>query len=151
MRWNTSTDELTLSMREIALVAQGTTPSKRHVVSTVSRVYDPLGILAPVLISFKIYFQKLCKKKVTCDEPLRELLKEWLGLVNKVAIEETINIPRCFHSSTGADDKPVASLYSFCDVSLRAYTAVVYVVIDTEADRVACLACAKTRVAPLKE
>ena len=40
-----------------------------------SKVYDPLGLVSPVIISFKILFQELCRCKVEWDETLPEVLR----------------------------------------------------------------------------
>ena len=36
-------------------------PTKQSVVSAVSQFYDPLGILSPVIIKFKIFLQELMR------------------------------------------------------------------------------------------
>lgn len=39
-------------------------PTKRNMVSVVSRFYDPLSYLSPVIVRYKILFQRLCKAKI---------------------------------------------------------------------------------------
>jgi len=43
---------------------------KRKVISTASKMYDPLGMISPITVQFKILFQELCKDKKDWDEPL---------------------------------------------------------------------------------
>ena len=58
-------------------------PTKRNIISLVSKIFDPLGILSPVIIPFKVFFQELCQSKVTWDEVLGEdLQKKWKDLLN---------------------------------------------------------------------
>ena len=53
-------------------------PTKRAVAGTGSRIYDPLGILAPITVQFKIMFQELCTGKLDWNEWLAgELLAKW--------------------------------------------------------------------------
>ena len=154
VRWNTVTDELVLSTGELASMARQVCPTKRQVVSTVGRFYDPLGILSPVLLPFKVFFQKLCKADVTWDQPLQgELFKEWNELLSGLTDDRLVRRPRCYRElgSPPVDGKLKAQLYGFCDASLKAYAAVVYLVMETGRERVPRLVCAKTRVAPLKE
>lgn len=57
-------------------------PKKRDVVSVLGRFYNPLGFLAPVMLRFKLLFQKLCVNKMDWDQPLTDsLLDEWSSLV----------------------------------------------------------------------
>ncbi len=62
VRWEPNSDQLVFDVAEIAQLAGTLEPTKRNVVSTIGRFYDPLGFLAP-LIKFKILFQKLCESK----------------------------------------------------------------------------------------
>ena len=48
-------------IREIAKVERDLSPTKRNVISLIGRIYDPLGFLTPITISFKIFMQELCK------------------------------------------------------------------------------------------
>ena len=42
-------------------------PKKRDIVSLTSRIFDPMGILSPVTIRFKVLFQKICVSKIGWD------------------------------------------------------------------------------------
>ena len=57
--WNVDADELVLNIEPIFQEALRTEPTKRSIVSIVSKIFDPLGILSPVVIVFKIFFQEL--------------------------------------------------------------------------------------------
>ena len=70
VRWNPQTDHLIFSVSDIAQAAQSVQPTKRNVVSVVGRFYDPLGFLAPVVLRFKLLFQRLCVNKMDWDQPL---------------------------------------------------------------------------------
>ena len=62
-------DELVISVEDIASLAVNLDPTKRSTVSLVGRFYNPIGLLSPVVICFKI-FQDLCKSQVGWDDPL---------------------------------------------------------------------------------
>lgn len=47
-------------------------PTKRSVFSLISKLFDPLGLLAPVTIRAKILMQKLWELKLQWDDPLPE-------------------------------------------------------------------------------
>ena len=63
---------------------------------------------------------------------------------------QTISIPWC---CTEQADEEVNSytLFGFCDASLRAYAAVVYLLMETENEHVVKFLASKTRVSPLRK
>lgn len=61
-------------------------PIKRSVVGVVSQFYDPIGILSPVIIVFKIFLQELTKAGMNWDEPLTDsLLERWLATTSETS------------------------------------------------------------------
>ena len=58
--WNNATDQLVMGLEETASAATTLEPTKRAIVSLVSRFYDPLGLLSPIVIQFKVFLQKIC-------------------------------------------------------------------------------------------
>ena len=148
--WNPTADCLIFDVSELAQLATSLRPTKRNVVSLIGKFYDPLGFLAPVTIKFKILFQKLCQNKVEWDSTLpEELMQEWKDLVADFREGGPVSIPRSyFHNVNGT---PLSmTLYGFCDASTRAYAAVVYLVLRTEATTTVHFVVSKTRVAPLQ-
>lgn len=97
VQWDSSSDQFVFNIQDICNAAEVVDPTKRTVIGIVSRFYDPLGVLAPLTIRFKIFFQKVCVKRVDWDQPLMgELLQEWKGLVTTLKQFQTNTIPRCF-------------------------------------------------------
>lgn len=81
--WDVDTDALIFNVKPILSEASRMEPTKRNVISLVSKIFDPLGILSPVIIPFKVFFLELCQSKVTWDEVLGEdLQKKWKDLLN---------------------------------------------------------------------
>ncbi|XP_046968281.1 uncharacterized protein LOC124535923 [Vanessa cardui] len=73
--WNKNTD----NFEYLHHVPEADMPiTKRNVLSDIARLYDPLGWIAPVIITAKIYMQKLWKSGLAWDDNLTpDLLKEW--------------------------------------------------------------------------
>ena len=70
------TELLPTSVRLLQL--HGPYPIKRNIVSLVGRFYDPLVILSPVVVRFKMFVQELCVAKLDWDQPLSaDLLGRW--------------------------------------------------------------------------
>ena len=43
---------------------------KRNLLKTLAMFYDPIGLLQPILINLKRFFQGICKQKLSCDDLL---------------------------------------------------------------------------------
>ncbi|XP_019850167.1 PREDICTED: uncharacterized protein LOC100632574 [Amphimedon queenslandica] len=147
--WDVKKDLFVFRIKTLAKEAREIHPTKRQVISVTSKFFDPLGLFSPLIIKFKVFFQKLCVSKVDWDDVLKgEQLKTWHLLVEGLSQVDTITVPRCY--TTGVEDsKPPARLYGFCDASITAYAAVVYLVVQSEVAPHSTLVASKTRVAPL--
>ena len=150
IRWDIATDHFVMSLQDIATEAVKLEPTKREIVSLVGKFYDPLGLLSPIVIHFKIFLQELCESKLNWDEPLScKLLEKWHRMSLSLQEEFSFLLPRCYFN--GLEAQPLScSLCGFCDSSLKAYAAVVYLVIETTCGRHTQFIASKTRVSPLK-
>ena len=110
-----------------------------------SKFYDPLGLVSPVTIQFKMLFRDLCVCKVGWDEPLSgDLLSKWNTIASHFD-NVMISIPRCYCWSSRQTSHQY-SLFGFCDASSRAYAAVVYVRVEAMVGNSVEFVTAKTRV-----
>ncbi|XP_055385902.1 uncharacterized protein LOC129614944 [Condylostylus longicornis] len=123
--------------------------TKRTILSEVSKLFDPLGWLAPCIIIAKIMIQKLWLLGSGWDDDVeRSLHDEWQIYRKTLVHLEALRINRWFYYSTSANK---IELHGFCDASIKAYAAVVYlVVIDEKGGRNTCMLTAKSKVAPIK-
>ena len=134
----------------ICSLAKEMEPTRRNIVGIASRFYDPLGILSPITVRFKLMFQDLCIKELNWDDRLSgEQLVKWKELVNGFHQERPILVPRWY--SMGLTETSSYSLHGFSDASQRAYAAVVYLRVVTSSGCVVRLVSSKTRVSPAKE
>lgn len=122
--------------------------TKRQVLSTVARTFDPNGWIAPVLLAAKVFIQRLWKEELTWDEPITgELLKWWVWFFSSLHDVNRIVLPRRLLPA----GKVRCTLHGFCDASERGYAASVYMrVIDGEENVSVRLVMAKTKVAPCR-
>nr|XP_026492511.1 uncharacterized protein LOC113398129 [Vanessa tameamea]XP_026492512.1 uncharacterized protein LOC113398130 [Vanessa tameamea] len=123
--------------------------TKRKVLSDIARLYDPLGWIAPVIITAKIYMQKLWKSGLAWDDNLTpDLLKEWLAFRRDLVNVQGIMIPRWLQVKRDY----YVELHAFADASQAAYAAAVYMKSKDEISNVSVhLITAKTRVAPVEK
>ena len=124
--WNPESDQLMFDVSDLAKAAIDLKPTKRNLVSLIGRFYDPLGFLSPVIIRFKILFQKLCQCKSDWDEIIvSELMEEWNNLVTDLNEAQPISLPRSYFYNV-AGPITSATLCGFCDASTKAFAAVIY-------------------------
>ena len=64
VRLNACTDKFVVTLDEIAETVKELEPTKRNIVALVGRIYDPLGILAPVVVCFKMFSKNSVKPSV---------------------------------------------------------------------------------------
>ncbi len=149
VQWNDTQDEFQFDIGDVAHTMEGSEPTKRSVVSVTARFFDPLGVVSPVTILFKIFCQQLCEAKVGWDEPLSGcLLEKWDQLLLMLKGAKAVTIPRCLYRDVS---RPLQSarLVGFCDASTKAYAAVVYMRFESEARVDVKFLATKTRVAPV--
>ena len=72
--WNRTDD--VLHIRDINVCYEDMTPTKRKVLKVIGKIFDPLGLVTPVLFYGKVFIQELWKEELTWDEPLSEMLSE---------------------------------------------------------------------------
>lgn len=146
LTWNVSEDKLCFN-------AVPKTPikfTKRSVLSLLMSVYDPLGLLLPVIMKGRILFQRTWKLGIDWDQVLPDLLiaswKSWFIEIQKFY---NISVPRCYVCNT----KRIANiqLHVFADASERAYACAAFWRFLFDDDSV-CLSLigGKGRLAPLK-
>ena len=148
--WDTLSDCFVFDLSKLAEFAVHLEPTKRNVVSMVGRFYDPIGVLSPIVVSFKVLIQEICESQVDWDQPLEEPQAEkWNSLVAGLKQALPISIPRGYFSSVNGQVES-CSLYGFCDASKKAYAAVIYLVVLTPTQAYVQFVVSKTRVAPIQ-
>nr|CAH7748484.1 unnamed protein product [Callosobruchus chinensis] len=121
--------------------------SKRTMLSAISKIFDPLGIISPVIITVKILIQELWQLKISWDDSVPSSIRNtWMTFTENLTTLCEIKLPRqvMLHNASRIE------LHGFCDASQRAYGACVYVKSITNDTSSTQLLCSKSRVAPLK-
>ena len=74
--WDKTEDRLKFDFEEILRDVTLENVTKRSILSSTAKIFDPLGILSPITINLKILFQQLCKEKCNWDMPIKDTIKE---------------------------------------------------------------------------
>ena len=143
--WNSTTDKLIFYVQ----INQDTTPTKISVLRAIASIYDPLGILSPVIIQFKMFMQQLWQIKINRDDQRTTELKEhWQSLQHNLPIVTGIQIDRLVISK---EKLRRIELHGFSDASEVACGACIYLrSTDVQGNITTRLLCSKSRAAPLK-
>ncbi|GFQ89871.1 uncharacterized protein TNCT_479481 [Trichonephila clavata] len=122
--------------------------TKKSLISTIARIFDPLGLIGPVITRAKILLQSLWQLKLVWNDPLpSNLVSYWKSFIDALESINCLNIPRyCLQ------DKSIRTeLHGFSDSSEKAYGAALYLRCINSSGQISVrLLCSKSKVAPLK-
>lgn len=125
--------------------------SRRGILSTISSVYDPLGIVSPVILTGKLILRDLCLQNVDWDDPVPdEILPRWERWRNELPLLENVAVQRCF-KPCGFGKVMQSEIHSFSDASQSGIGQVSYLrLVNENKDVHVSFLMSKARVAPIK-
>ncbi|XP_011884011.1 PREDICTED: uncharacterized protein LOC105571146 [Vollenhovia emeryi] len=121
--------------------------SKREILSTIAKLFDPLGWVSPVIIAAKIFMQHLWRSQLTWDQKIPDDLQaRWQLIFSKLTFLNDVSIPRW----TRVQPDGQIELHGFADASSNAYAAVIYLrSISSSGEVSVSLLTSKSKVAPV--
>lgn len=142
LTWSSTSDTYSYSIK-IRPIPEKLT--KRIILSMASEIFDPLGLIVPVLTIAKHFIQQLWKLKSNWDDVIdHSLFKQWECYYKKLPSLNTLHIPRFVL----IDSYISIELHGFADSSMTAYGAVIYLrSADNKGNVSTRLLCAKSRIA----
>ncbi|KAH9637205.1 hypothetical protein HF086_016227 [Spodoptera exigua] len=150
LAWNPKQDEFIFSttLKNKTESETNNKSSKRQILSDISTIFDPLGLLSPITIKAKILFQQIWKYKIEWDDTVPdEIEKEWRTLKTELTNMQPFKINRWL----GLRANKNCELHAFCDASEKAFSCVVYSKITEGKQQQIALVAAKTKVAPIQK
>ncbi|GBL78978.1 hypothetical protein AVEN_48940-1 [Araneus ventricosus] len=111
-------------------------------------LFDPLGLIGPVITSAKIFLLRFWLQKVNWNDTVPPNdLNDWLKFLKDLPEVDKLEIPRCAIITNPV----IIDLHRFCDSSDKAYGAVLYLCSKNESSEVqTSIVCCKSRVCPIK-
>ena len=124
--------------------------SKRIIFSIVAAIFDPLCLISPVVVVYKIFLQQLWLHKLDWDDQLpSELLNQWMDMNMRLFQVNEITVDRLVLAKVQPTE---IELHGFCDSSEKAYGACLYLrSVNQQGEVTTKLLCSKSRVAPVKK
>ncbi|XP_062558043.1 uncharacterized protein LOC134222915 [Armigeres subalbatus] len=143
--WEPGTDQLRFYY-DVTLSEQSWT--RRSILSAVAKLFDPLGLISPVIVVAKMLMQELALLKTDWDTSVPvHIERKWKEFHSQMNNISELEISRFVFASKWVD----IQFHCFSDASTLAYGACMYVRTLDEAGNVRIeLLASKSRVAPLK-
>ena len=147
--WDPLQDQLTYQMKSLTSIISEGKNTKRSVLKGVARIFDPLGLISPVIIVVKCLFQEIWEQNLNWDDELPlGLARRWNGWCQDLIALQDLAVSRRYDQGTG--EVVERQLHVFCDASTKAYGCVIYLRTVRRDSTSVCLVVSKNRVAPLK-
>lgn len=139
LKWDKQQDTLAVVIPE-----EETPPTKRGILGKMAKIYDPLGLIAPLTLTAKQIYRELCETKVSWDAKINgELLRRWEKWEDQLPSEQ--QVPRSIARYQEAIQE--VELHSFGDASGRGVGTAVYAVVRQPSGTTQRLVTAKARLA----
>lgn len=143
LKWMSDTDEFSYVINK-----PSEDLTKRSVLSAIAQIYDPIGMLAPLIFWAKTLMQHIWTLGLDWDSPLPQPIADrWSQFISELPQIETLRIPRYLHLANCI----TIQLHGFSDASEAGYAASVYLRTEDAFNNVNVnLLISKSKVAPLK-
>ncbi|XP_035228000.1 uncharacterized protein LOC118200180 [Stegodyphus dumicola] len=140
--WNPQIDCFLFTMT----IPHSNSYSKRYVLSLISKMFDPLGLIRPVVTKAKIFTQRLWLAKLSWTDTLPDsMAKKWINFVSTLSELSNLKIPRFVFQENHI------VLHGFADAS-SSHTELqsMFQALPFSGLPTVRLLCSKSRVAPIK-
>ena len=147
IKWNTVSDQFHFTVN-----SECATPvTKRQVLKCVAAIYDPFGLISPVILIGRILLQEITRLNLGWDQEVpQDICQRWTTWITSLKSLERLNINRCI--TPLVPGKVTCQLHHFCDASQAGYGMVSYLRCEDESgDVTVSLLYSKARVSPMKQ
>lgn len=147
--WNNYYDNFHFNS-QLSCINNNSKITKRSILSHISQIFDPVGILSPTIMQAKVLLQRLWLLKVDWDQEVpSDVARVWIQFTKSLSALSTIRVPRYV---VGIDNYTRLELHIFSDASQTSYGACIYIraINNDNSQASSRLLCSKGKVAPLK-
>ncbi|XP_058446764.1 uncharacterized protein LOC131427516 [Malaya genurostris] len=145
VNWEPASDKFRF---DVSITLRDEPVTKRSVLSVIAQLYDPLGLVAPVIVRAKILLQHLWLLALDWDDEVTPNFRlQWLQFCEQLPNLSNYRIDRYVFTSRLCS----AELHCFSDASEMAYGACLYVRSEAADGTIkVVLLASKSKVSPLK-
>ncbi|GFY01945.1 uncharacterized protein TNCV_5098061 [Trichonephila clavipes] len=132
--WNLNNDTFKLDAQPLLELIKNLKNSKRCVLKTAAKVFDPIGFISPFVLIIKCLMQEIWEYGLGWDEQLpTELKNKWETWCSQVCLLNDLTLERKYFPYPLDKGKDL-QLHIFCDASPRAFGAVAVIEIQSNSD-----------------
>ena len=141
--WNAEEDIIQI---RVNISSRPTT--RRGMLSVISQVFVPFGMLSPFVFPARCLLQQLCTLNLAWDEDIPQPQRaKWCAWLDQLPCLQTVSFPRCYKAENVHVQE--LQLHTFCDACELGYGAVSYLRIISVTNEIHCsFVMSKSRVAP---
>ncbi len=136
--WDKREDTIT-----VTLPTEPAEPTKRNILGTLAKIYDPLGLSSPVTLAGKTLYREACDLKNSWDEPLPETLQAKWKCWER-SLPQKVQIPRSV--TAHQEDIKAIDLHASEDASQKGVSTAAYAVVFQESGVNQALITSKSRL-----
>ncbi|GFV49685.1 uncharacterized protein TNCV_4042591 [Trichonephila clavipes] len=150
--WNEKSDTFYFDFIDLGTFLSKRINTKRYLLQTTGRLFDPVGFIGPYTIQIKCLIQEIWCLGLDWDNKLpKQLEVSWNKWCNEIHFLSKINIPRYYFQNFLPSNATTIQFHCFSDVSKKAYGTVTYLRIElNNGNIISSFVASKGRVAPLK-
>ncbi|XP_015120456.1 uncharacterized protein LOC107043449 [Diachasma alloeum] len=143
--WNSETDTINFFHK---ISPEEKPVTKREILSDIASIFDPLGLLGPVILTAKHVMQQLWAAGIDWDESIpKSIHTQWIEYYQQLPLLKNI----AFKRNVLINDASELQIHGFADASTIAYGACLYIRSANKHGEIETqLLCWRSRVAPLK-
>lgn len=139
LKWDKEQDILAVVIPE-----EETQPTKRGILGKMAKIYDPLGLIAPLTLTAKQIYRELCEAKEPWVAKINgALLQRWKKWEEQLPCEQQVPRPIAIYQ----EEIQAVELHSFGDASEWGVGASVYAVVRQPSGNTQRLVVAKSQLA----
>ncbi|GBM04327.1 hypothetical protein AVEN_168147-1 [Araneus ventricosus] len=151
--WNNLDDTLGIDLHSLLSKLNENECTKRNVLHTAAKLFDPSGFISPFLIRIKCLLQELWQLGIGWDEVFTGQIKEnFQNWCKEIKDLQNLKIPRYYFPDQIVIDNQDTQLHIFSDASLKSFGAVAYLRYKTSKGKFqTSFVIWKSREAPIKK
>ena len=102
LTWCTKNDTFVFDFKTLVTLAEDLKPTKQNILEISAMFYDPIGLTSPIILQFRLIFDKICTGKCDWDTELpSNFVTLWNELIEELKVLEGEPVSPHLHCKCG--------------------------------------------------